>query len=92
MAGIHGLLQLMSGRHYMKINTWSFSGCRWQEQKELDAKEQGAGLILLLFQLDARGESSAWGERVHGLPQNRQEDSWYLKPLSSPLHHTVPTG
>lgn len=92
MAGIHALLQLMGGRQYMKINAWSFSGYCWQKQKELDAKEQGAGLILLFFQLDARRGSSAWRQRVHGLYQNRQEDSWYLKLLSPPLHHTVHTG
>lgn len=76
----------------MKINTWSFSGCCWQEQQEPDAKEPGVDLILLFFQLDARGESSAWGQAGHGLYQNRQEDSWCLKLLSPPLDHTVHTG
>lgn len=41
MVGIHRLLQLMGGRHYMKINTRSSSQLCWQEQQEPDAKRTG---------------------------------------------------
>lgn len=89
MAGIHGLLQLMGGRHYLKINKLSSSQLRGQEQQEPDAKEQGTGLILLFCPAGCQGRVFGRGGTVLCLQQNRQEDPWCPESVLSPLHHTA---
>lgn len=90
MAGIHGLLQLMGGRHHVKINMRSSSQLHWQEQQEPDAKEQGAGLILLFCPAGCQGRVfEKGGETVLGLHQSRQEGIWCLESMLSSLHHTA---
>lgn len=64
MVWIHGLLQLMGGRHYMTISTQSSSQLRWQEQQEPDAKEQGAGSILLFCPAGCQGRVFGGGGGV----------------------------